>query len=107
MTTSQVDNDRILLKRCLDGDAEAIVDFDDLGYTRTVRRAVTEVVGSRLSAESLEDLVNSCVGKVYEAWNTLPSQHRDLRELMRSYVITITKKFLNERQRQQLAKKKT
>jgi hypothetical protein len=103
---SQVNIDRMLLKRCLDGDGDALSDFDDRGYVRTIRRAVTEVVGSTLSAQKTDDLVNSCIGKVYEGWDTLPLPYRELRDRIRTYVVAIADKYLDERERQQLMKKK-
>jgi len=86
---------QLLLKGCLDGDPKKLRDFEDRSYLRTIRRAVREVLETRLEKEDVDDAINLVVQAVYRGWNTLPSDG-DLRERIRSYAVAVAERFYGQ-----------
>ncbi len=92
--------DYLLLKRCKEGDNAAQRQFRDTSYYLTIARAVSEEM-DRLNMNhvidqtSLQDLIVSTVGEVYEKYETLTTFGVPLRKAIMFFARARTKEYVS------------
>ena len=96
-----VDSEKLLLKRCLDGNAEAQQDFATNSYVGTIQRAVRLALAEDYSSDDVESVATLCTFHVYKFWNDLPSAseelHTSIRKVATAFAINYRKRELRTR----------
>lgn len=83
-----VDSEKLLLKRCFEGDAEAQQEFATSSYVGTIQLAVRLTLDEDYPSEHIERVATLCTFHIYELWDKIPSATKDLRIPIRKAAIT-------------------
>ena len=78
-----VDSEKLLLKRCFEGDAQAQQDFATDSYGATIQLAVRLTLAEDYPAEHIERVATLCTFHIYQFWDELPSPTKSLRTSIR------------------------
>lgn len=96
-----VDSEKLLLKRCFDGDAEAQQDFATNSYVGTIQRAVRLTLAGDYSPDHVESVATLCTFHIYQFWDDLPSAtedlHTSIRKVATAFAINYRKRDLQAR----------
>jgi hypothetical protein len=69
----RVEDERLFLKRCHEGDREAIKRFATRSCLNAVRQGVQAKLEAAYTAEQIARIVVLCVGHIYSRWSEIPS----------------------------------
>jgi hypothetical protein len=90
--------DQILLKRCLEDDCAALVQWSVDSYRteviRTIKTAIERKLPGRQSQEFISSLVVHCTWTIYKQHNSLPSRFFNLKTQVRKFAIAYINNYL-------------
>jgi hypothetical protein len=92
--------ERQLLRRCAEDDLSAQTEFLNDSYLNLIYRTGHEVnveLGSPLDGTRLTAVCEGLTGKIYRAYETLPSRNCDLRQSINRYVWAEVHRYISER----------
>jgi hypothetical protein len=95
---SQLAIDKDFLRRCRDGEEEAIQKFANLSFSNEVERTVQETLDSFCPIDDdtlVDNLIEFCIQRVYDP--RLPRPGRGLRELVRGRAMKTTRDWIRHR----------
>lgn len=78
-TTSTVDSDKLLLRKCHDGDAVALEKFTGRSYLNEIVKTVRMELQEDYDSTKVDLIAKLCVVHIYRQWEDLPSPISDLR----------------------------
>lgn len=81
--TSNADSNKLLLKRCNDGDPAALQKFTGHSYLNEILKAVRGELQNDYDPPEIEKIAKVCVVHIYSLWSDLPSPISDLRTRIR------------------------
>lgn len=91
-------SDQILLKRCLEGDRAAQVQWTVNSYktevTRTIKGVMDRKIPGGLDQQLIVSLVVHCTWKIYENYNGLPSSFYSLKTQVRKFALGYANNYL-------------
>jgi hypothetical protein len=74
----RVEAERLLLKRCHEGDREACRRFETLSCLNAIREAVYAKLEAAYPEERIRRIVVVCVAQIYSQWRGIPSRFSSL-----------------------------
>ena len=94
---SDLERERLLLARCLGGDAAARKEFEDV-YENEMRKAIRGALFGLgvWNPTDQEKILDLCRIEVWKRSQTLPSHIFDLRRQLRRYTFAFAKKFAKQ-----------
>jgi hypothetical protein len=92
--------DQIFLKRCLEENRAALVQWNVDSYRteviRTIKGVIDRKVPGRFNQELVAKLVVHCTWKIYENYEKLPSHFYSLKTRVRKFAFAYTNAYLTE-----------
>ena len=96
-----VDSEKLLLKRCSEGNAEAQQEFATSSYVGAIQRTVRLILAEDYSPELIERVATLCAFHIYKFWSVLPSAtedlHTSIRKAATAFAINYRKRELRAR----------